>query len=636
MAHLKYFKESFKFHIRRSWLRIAAPLTGLAAFIWFLIRVIPKPSRAAYPCQRVAAPLASSFAIWLLGLSASALGIHRARRLMRASRYAVAGLCAVAAVAALLVPVGMTSNSADAFSPTEPRNQPMGVARGIHPGRVVWVHEPAATDWDGRTGVWWDDEHTKPDVVDNMMAHAILQVAGETHSGAAWNAIFRDFNRTHGNGDVGYQQGEKIAIKINWINSAKYRWDNPRSGSKNPSPQMLHALLWQLVVQAGVEPSDITVYDAIRYAGDPLFDRCTAAFPGVRFADNIGQKGRLKVQPDPNVTIHYGDPSLEDNAQVHFPDFVVEAKYLINMALAKPHNALAGVTLCAKNFFGSIWRPSWVRFEGWDPSNMHCSVAAFNFYEGEPLNQRCDQVPMGSYNALVDLLGHEHLGGKTLLYLMECMWYKYWGGEPFNGDWASSLFASQDGVAIDSVVLDFLRSEGDVKAGTVDNYLHEAALAHDPPSGIAYDPEGNGSQLQSLGVHEHWNNSLKKEYSRNLGTGDGIELVSVGPGLATVVLEEHDTAQPEDFALEQNFPNPFNSATVIRFSLPRDEDVELSLYNLQGQKVTTLIAGVRQTGVHTVRWDGREESGQELTSGLYLYSLRTGTRVETRKLMLVR
>jgi hypothetical protein len=61
----------------------------------------------------------------------------------------------------------------------------------------------------------------------------------------------------------------------------------------------------------------------------------------------------------------------------------------------------------------------------------------------------------------------------------------------------------------------------------VDNYLHEAALAHDPPSEAFYDPEGDGTRLASLGVHEHWNNDTDKQYSRNLGTGEGIELVQI-------------------------------------------------------------------------------------------------------------
>jgi len=147
---------------------------------------------------------------------------------------------------------------------------------------------------------------------------------------------------------------------------------------------------------------------------------------------------------------------------------------------------------------------------------------------------------MGTPNALVDLMGHKHLGGKTILFIIDGLYGAInqssstpirWRMEPFNNDWTSSIFVSQDGVAIDSVALDFCRSEpllaGQVRGRSVDNYLHEAALAEDPPSGVTYDPEGDGTPLQSLGVHEHWNNASDKQYSRNLGTGDGIELIWV-------------------------------------------------------------------------------------------------------------
>jgi len=99
----------------------------------------------------------------------------------------------------------------------------------------------------------------------------------------------------------------------------------------------------------------------------------------------------------------------------------------------------------------------------------------------------------------------------------------------FDNDWCSSLFMSQDPVAIDSVCLDFLGDEPAslyVQRGLgLDNYLHEAALAYDPPSRTLYRPDG--IPLPSLGVHEHWNNPIDRQYSRNLGLDAGIELVAV-------------------------------------------------------------------------------------------------------------
>jgi hypothetical protein len=100
---------------------------------------------------------------------------------------------------------------------------------------------------------------------------------------------------------------------------------------------------------------------------------------------------------------------------------------------------------------------------------------------------------------------------------------------PFNDAWPNSIFMSLDGVAIDSVGFDFLTSEWPdlPDIANADNYLREAALAHDPPSKTFYDPDRDGVRCRSLGVHEHWNNGTDKKYSRNLGKADGIELYQV-------------------------------------------------------------------------------------------------------------
>ena len=106
----------------------------------------------------------------------------------------------------------------------------------------------------------------------------------------------------------------------------------------------------------------------------------------------------------------------------------------------------------------------------------------------------------------------------------------------------------------------------------------------------------------------------------------------------TAVVESADDERvPEDFSLLPNYPNPFNSGTAIRFSLPHGADTELSVYSLAGQQMMTLVDGWRGAGAYTVHWDGRDHSGEELASGVYLYRLQAGQqRVETRKLLLLR
>jgi hypothetical protein len=228
------------------WLMWVFPILGLFSLIWFLIRVIPKPSRATYPCQRFAAPFASGFVIWIAGLIGSALAYRRAKSFLRQSRYIVAGIFIVVSVMTIWLSVSITGQvSAEAaFTPSEPPNSPMGVAKGINPGRVVWVHEPAATSWDGSTGSWWDDDNTDQDVVDYMVSKTIQTLTAEPTDEQAWNALFRHFNQTRGLGDIGYQTPEKIAIKIN-MNQENSSGGNWSSRVGNPSPHVICSLLLQ-------------------------------------------------------------------------------------------------------------------------------------------------------------------------------------------------------------------------------------------------------------------------------------------------------------------------------------------------------------------------------------------------------
>jgi hypothetical protein len=165
---------------------------------------------------------------------------------------------------------------------------------------------------------------------------------------------------------------------------------------------------------------------------------------------------------------------------------------------------------------------------------------------------------------MVDLMGHRDVGGKTLICLIDGLYTgkhaigypqnlpRKWQMEPFNNDWCSSIFASQDQVAIDSVAFDFLVTEWPDAGGPahdgVDDYLHEAALANDPCSGTFYDPENDGTRLASLGVHEHWNNPIEKQYSRNLETGDGIELLK-GPVISIADFDRDGKVDFKDFPI---------------------------------------------------------------------------------------
>ena len=116
---------------------------------------------------------------------------------------------------------------------------------------------------------------------------------------------------------------------------------------------------------------------------------------------------------------------------------------------------------------------------------------------------------------------------------------------------------------------------------------------------------------------------------------DDIRLVTSAVPV-TAVAESVVEGGADHFALGQNLPNPFNSQTTIRYSLPAAAAVELSVYNLAGQKLVRLVAGQRAAGNYRVDWDGRDGGGRLLASGVYLYRLRAGDQVLERKLMLLK
>ena len=119
---------------------------------------------------------------------------------------------------------------------------------------------------------------------------------------------------------------------------------------------------------------------------------------------------------------------------------------------------------------------------------------------------------------------------------------------------------------------------------------------------------------------------------------DGQERLAVAES-AAFIIEPGTTAAdevPAALVLDQNHPNPFNPQTVIRFSLPRAQDVSLRVYDVQGKLVRTLVDGHQGAGVHEVAWRGRDDRGGEVASGLYFYRLRSDGGDHVRKMTLLK
>jgi len=97
-----------------------------------------------------------------------------------------------------------------------------------------------------------------------------------------------------------------------------------------------------------------------------------------------------------------------------------------------------------------------------------------------------------------------------------------------------------------------------------------------------------------------------------------------------------DASVTRHFELYQNYPNPFNPSTTIRYSIPNPSAVKLSIYNMLGKEIVCLVHERQSEGVHNVVWDGRDRDQHRVGSGLYIYRLEAGGRIQVQKLTLIR
>jgi len=665
--------------------RIFLPLIGLLALIWIVFRVSTKPSRIEYPCVKAAMPFASGFIAYVTGLILSALIFIKAKKLFQTANYWIASLLFVAGLGVTVLFQGLdqsTEASIKTFTP--PVHEPYGNAKGIFPGRVVWIHNPDATNenctltqnYDGVTNEndngWFLNKNNNQAVIDAMLSKGLQGLTGELSDTAAWHAIFKFYNNNNGKGETSYQPNEKIFIKTNCTSSWGGNF-NTNNLSKidsrfnqwfqisETSPQIVLAVLRQLIDTLGISQENIYVGDPMKHSYKHSYDLWNNEYPNIHYLDhdaNYSALGREQALMGDSAVIFYsdsgkilrtevwspGNPGTDDPA---YDDRIYkifeETDYIINIPMLKGHRR-AGITAFAKNHFGSHTRDN--------ASHLHNGLV----WPQELVEGGSHREGYGLYRVQVDLMGHKILGGKNLLYLMDALWSadhelaspKKFQSAPFNGDWMSSIFLSLDPVAIESVGYDFLQSEFTderdnsdeagqyIQMNGVEDYLHQTADPANWPDSIlgaddikypfaGYDPEGDGTLLASLGTHEHWNNPDDKQYSRNLGTGDGIELY-----VPTFVSVENTSPKtPEEFILFNNYPNPFNPSTTIKFQLKEGSNVKLSVYDVAGKVIDVILNNeYKPSGTYEVKY-----RAERLSSGVYFLLMEAGRYSKTIKMV---
>jgi hypothetical protein len=93
---------------------------------------------------------------------------------------------------------------------------------------------------------------------------------------------------------------------------------------------------------------------------------------------------------------------------------------------------------------------------------------------------------------------------------------------------------------------------------------------------------------------------------------------------------------PTEFELSHNYPNPFNPSTKFRYALPEGRDVKIIIYDINGSKVTELVNNYQAAGTYEVTWNGKNDLGQQVASGTYIYNVKAGNFVQTKKMVLLK
>ncbi|MGD1044152.1 MAG: DUF362 domain-containing protein, partial [Bacteroidota bacterium] len=355
--------------------RLLFPLIGLAAMAWVLFRVIPKPSRLTYPCVRTAMPLASGFIGYLAMLALSGVAFFRSKKSIR--YYPVFFLAAFVVFGISGSYFANQTSGQPTVNNTVIANQPMGVAKGIFPGRVVWVHDSNAVNqnwvvpnkFSASTG-WYVRGNMNQTVVDKMLSSALQSVTGQTTDSAAWVAIFKFHNATRGKGAVTYQKGEKVFIKINATSAYSFTPDSlkPTAYVSETSMASVLSVLRQLVYVVGVPDSNIYIGDPLKHIYKHLYVAWHGEFPNAHYLDNSGftTLGRELAVASTTALIHYSDNGTVLRSKAMYSNQTAgavpvyqnylykvfeTADYVLNIPQLKGHQR-AGVTMFAKNHLG--------------------------------------------------------------------------------------------------------------------------------------------------------------------------------------------------------------------------------------------------------------------------------------------
>ncbi|MGA7719784.1 MAG: T9SS type A sorting domain-containing protein [Ignavibacteriaceae bacterium] len=167
------------------------------------------------------------------------------------------------------------------------------------------------------------------------------------------------------------------------------------------------------------------------------------------------------------------------------------------------------------------------------------------------------------------------------------------------------------------------------------NSTYEVELASDTNFSNAKTFSSSKSfvQVNGLSVGNYYWKVRSKDSVGNTSSYSGVGKFSVK--MLTAV-DNKNSVIPKQFAVSQNYPNPFNPSTVINYALPKSSNVIIKIYNILGQEVKTLINSESQAGYYAVQWNGDNNFGHSVSSGVYIYRVEAGQYIKTMKMMLLK
>lgn len=455
------------------WVQWFFPITGLAALIWFLIRVIPKPSRMAYPCQQFAGSLFTTvFAVFCSCFGGVAV-VRRMVGQIKRQGWVLGGVCALA-TALLCVGVLLGNGSSKADPSATPKAQaPSPVAASPSDAyadkAVARVYDPAISSFEfGKSPYDYYWRTFDVNVLQSMLERGIMEITGEKTVDEAWKKIL-----------PGVSPKSKIAVKVNNNNIHYLPSDWFRSNMTDPP--MVIALTRSLAT-VGVTQPNLTFFDASRIYPDTMKADIRKVCPDLFF----GERGT----PTSGVKLNLSDFEYT----VDFPQVVLNADYVIDCCLFKSHTGR--ITGAMKNMAGLFYRPGLF---------LHKKEKTFE-----------------SSRVIPEIILHEALKSRLKLSICEAVFgcqlpTEYLSESQLkNADFfpdkkCSSLFVSRNPYLMDTVLLSFMNVEktgnpNDSTGGTVD-WLRNAASMYPywpaaainsgkivpgapsmPPKDLAFDP----------------------------------------------------------------------------------------------------------------------------------------------------